>query len=177
MEVTSRPIACSARIADSRPVPGPLTRTETSFKPWPIAWREASCATTCATYAVDFFEPRKPHLPAEDQPMTAPVMSVIETMVLLNVAEMWAMPTKTFLLPLALTILGFSMSFGSSDRLVELWSAGLTSAAGLAAAPFFSPAGFFSALGAFSAVAVAAAGAAAAPSAFGAASFLGAAAF
>src|SRR5476649_1595133 len=120
--------------------------------------------------------------------MTAPVMSVIETMVLLNVAEMWAMPVKIFLLPLALTILGFSMSFGSSDRLVEIWSAGFTSAAGLA--PFFSPAGFFSAFGAFSAgaaVAVAAAGAVAAAAgaagaaaaAFGAAevvtSFLGAA--
>ena len=79
-------------MADSRPVPGPFTRTETSLRPWPIAWRDASCATTYATYAVDFFEPRKPHLPAEDQPMTAPVMSVIETIVLLNVAEMWAMP-------------------------------------------------------------------------------------
>src|SRR5450755_2216671 len=109
--------------------------------------------------------------------MTLPVMSVIETFVLLNVAEICAMPVKIFLLPLALTILGFSMSFGSSDRLVEIWSAGFTSAAGLAAAPFFSPAGFFSALGAFSAVA---AGAVAA-SAFGAAevvtSFLGAAFF
>ena len=81
--------------------------------------------------------------------MTAPVMSVIETMVLLNVAEMWAMPTKIFLLPLALTILGFSMSFGSSDRLVEIWSAGFTSAAGLAPAPFFSPAGLFLGLGLF----------------------------
>src|SRR5476649_1813372 len=99
-----------------------------------MAWREASCATTWATYAVDFFEPRKPHLPADDQPMTLPFMSVIETMVLLNVAEIWAIPVKIFLLPLALTILGFSMSFGSSDRLVEICSAGLTSAA---AAPFF----------------------------------------
>jgi hypothetical protein len=84
-------------------------------------------------------------------------MSVIETIVLLNVAEMWAMPMKTFLLPLALTIFGFSMSFGSSDRLVEIWSAGLTAAG--AEAPFlsppalFSPAGFFSVLGAFSATA------------------------
>src|ERR1700760_2049131 len=96
--------------------------------------------------------------------MTAPVMSVIETIVLLKVAEMWAMPMKTFLLPLALTILGFSMSFGSSDRLVEIWSAGLTSAAGLGGAPLFLPGGFFSALGAFSVATVA--------SALGAASFL-----
>src|ERR1700760_1262213 len=101
--------------------------------------------------------------------MTAPVMSVIETIVLLKVAEMWAMPIKTFLLPLALTILGFSMSFGSSDRLVEIWSAGLTAAAGAAAAPFFSPAVFFSPAGFFSAVAVAAS--------FGAASFFAGAFF
>src|ERR1700761_6472340 len=138
-----------------------------------MAWREASCATTWATYAVDFLEPRKPHLPAEDQPMTAPVMSVIETMVLLNVAEMCAMPVKMFLEPLALTILGFSMSFGSSDRLVEIWSAGLTAGAA-AAAPFFSPAAFFSPAGFFSALGAAAAAGAA--SAGAAASFLGAAA-
>src|SRR5476651_1054799 len=103
--------------------------------------------------------------------MTLPFMSVIETMVLLKVAEMWAMPVKMFLLPLALTILGFSMSFGLSDRLVEIWSAVLTVAAGaapfLSPEAFFSPAGFFSALGAFSAAG--AAGAAAAGSATGAA--------
>src|ERR1700685_561727 len=113
-----------------------------------MAWREASCAKTWAKCGFDFCEPRKPHLPADDQPMTLPVMSVIETIVLLNVAEIWAMPMKTFLLPLALTILGFSMSFGSSDRLVEICSAGLTAAAG--AAPFFSPACFFSPAGFFS---------------------------
>src|SRR5260221_2379968 len=167
---------------DSRPVPGPLTRAETSCNLGPIAWREASWATTWATCAVEFFEPRKPHLPADDQPMTLPFMSVIETIVLLNVAEMWAMPMKTFLLPLALTILGFSMSFGSSDRLVEIWSAGLTAAG--AEAPFLSPpaffslAGFFSALGLegapFSATAVTAAGAAAAEASLGATSFLAA---
>src|ERR1700678_1275036 len=86
--------------------------------------------------------------------MTLPAWSVMETMVLLNVAEMWAMPEKMFLLPLALTILGFSMSFGSSDKLVETWSAGLTAGAAAVAAaplpPFFSPAGFFSAAGFFS---------------------------
>src|SRR6202020_1425592 len=112
------------------------------------AWRDPSCAPTSAPWAVDFFEPRKPHLPAEDQPMTLPAWSVMETMVLLNVAEIWAMPLKMFLLPLALTILGFSMSFGSSDRLVETWSAGLTAAAGVSFLPdFFSPAGFFFAAG------------------------------
>src|SRR5476649_848381 len=108
--------------------------------------------------------------------MTAPFMSVIETMVLLKVAEIWAMPVKIFFEPLALTILGFSMSFGSSDRLVEIWSAGLTAAAG--AAPFFSAFGFFSAFSALGAAAGAASAAGAAvavaeASALGAASFLG----
>ena len=32
-------MACSARTADSRPAPGPRTRTSTSFSPCPIAWR------------------------------------------------------------------------------------------------------------------------------------------
>ena len=129
-------------------MPGPLTRTETSFKPWPMAWREASCATTCATYAVDFFEPRKPHLPAEDQPMTAPVMSVIETIVLLNVAEMWAMPMKMFLLALGLDDLGLfhvvRVERQAGGNLVSRLDGGGRS--GLRT--FFSPAGFFSALGA-----------------------------
>src|ERR1700733_13625345 len=80
--------------------------------------------------------------------MTLPFMSVMETMVLLKVAEMWAMPVKMFLLPLALTILGFSMSFGSSERLVGRFSAGFFSA--VAAAPFFSPEAFFSTAGFFS---------------------------
>src|SRR5213075_2465410 len=47
-----RPTAWMARTADSRPAPGPFTRTSTSFRPWPIAWRQASCATICAAYAV-----------------------------------------------------------------------------------------------------------------------------
>src|SRR5206468_11662139 len=42
MVLISRPMAWRARIADSRPEPGPFTRTSTSFKPWPIAWRAAS---------------------------------------------------------------------------------------------------------------------------------------
>src|SRR5579871_3139338 len=48
MTVISRPIACNARIAASRPLPGPFTHTSISFKPCAIPWRAASCATNCA---------------------------------------------------------------------------------------------------------------------------------
>ena len=42
--VTSRPTACSARIAASRPWPGPLTKTSTVFRPCSIAARAAVSA-------------------------------------------------------------------------------------------------------------------------------------
>ena len=48
--------------------------------------------------------------------MVLPLRSVIVTEVLLNVEKMWAIPTIMFLLPFALTILGFSTSLGSSER-------------------------------------------------------------
>src|SRR5439155_8016411 len=66
--VRSSPIACKALTADSRPAPGPFTKTSTSFSPWPIACLEASCATICAAYAVLLREPLKPTLPALDHP-------------------------------------------------------------------------------------------------------------
>ncbi|AEQ23506.1 hypothetical protein Acin_2314 [Acidaminococcus intestini RyC-MR95] len=37
MDSTSRPAACSARIAASRPAPGPLTKTSILFRPCSIA--------------------------------------------------------------------------------------------------------------------------------------------
>src|SRR5215471_6672533 len=77
--VISKPIACKARMADSRPEPGPLTRTSISFMPCDIAWRAASCATCCAAYAVLLREPLKPTRPALDQPMILPCMSVMLT--------------------------------------------------------------------------------------------------
>src|SRR5438874_10572935 len=132
MTVSSRPIACKARTADSRPAPGPLTSTSTSLRPWPMACREASCATICAAYAVLLRDPLNPTLPALDHPMTLPFMSVIVTMVLLNVARICATPLWTFLLPLALTIFGCSMLSGLRER----FSAG--AGAGAAPSSFFA---------------------------------------
>jgi hypothetical protein len=45
---------------------------------------------------VDLREPLKPTPPEDAQLITAPFVSVIDTMVLLNVDLMWAWPTATF---------------------------------------------------------------------------------
>ena len=92
MVPTSRPIAPSERIAVSRPEPGPLTKTSIFFMPCSIARRPAASAAICAANGVDLREPLKPTVPAEAHAITAPVGSVIVTMVLLNVLLMWASP-------------------------------------------------------------------------------------
>src|SRR5213596_3255322 len=114
MVPTSRPIAPSERIAVSRPEPGPFTKTSIFFIPWSIARRPAASAAICAANGVDLREPLKPTVPAEAHEITAPVGSVIVTMVLLNVLLMWASPwatfffslRRTFLAPAALRLLG-----------------------------------------------------------------------
>ena len=50
-----------------------------------MARRPAASAAICAAYGVDLREPLKPTVPAEAHAMTAPVGSVIVTIVLLNV--------------------------------------------------------------------------------------------
>src|SRR2546423_2625816 len=69
--------------------------------------------------------------------MTLPFMSVIVTMVLLNVARICATPLWMFLLPLALTIFGCSMLSGLRER----FSAG--AGGGAAASSFFAFGGVF----------------------------------
>src|SRR6476620_5943956 len=87
---TSRPAACSERIAVSRPEPGPFTNTSTFFMP-------------CSA---DLREPLKPTWPADAHAITAPDGSVIETIVLLNVLLMWAWPAATFFFSLRRTFFG-----------------------------------------------------------------------
>src|SRR6201995_4956622 len=96
MEVTTRPTACSARSADSRPEPGPETSTSSVRMPCSTALRPASSAAICAAYGVDLREPLKPIMPALDQDTALPCASVMVTMVLLKVAATWATPTTTF---------------------------------------------------------------------------------
>lgn len=86
IETTINPLACSERIAISRPEPGPLTKTSTWRSPCSIALRAACSAVTCAAYGVLLRDPLNPFAPALDQAMTLPVGSVRVTIVLLNVA-------------------------------------------------------------------------------------------
>src|SRR6478752_4565282 len=92
MVPTSRPMAPSDRMAVSRPEPGPLTKTSIFFMPWSMARRPAASAAISAAKGVDLREPLKPTVPAEAHEITAPVGSVMVTMVLLNVLLMWASP-------------------------------------------------------------------------------------
>jgi hypothetical protein len=64
--------------------------------PWSIALRAAFSAASWAANGVDFREPLSPTWPDEAHAMTAPVGSVMDTIVLLNVDLMWACPCATF---------------------------------------------------------------------------------
>src|SRR2546430_494261 len=97
--VTSRistmcsPAAASARTADSRPEPGPFTRTSTLFIPyWSRATPAAASEACCAAYGVPLREPLNPIAPAEDQHTTRPSVSVMEIWVLLNDAATYTTP-------------------------------------------------------------------------------------
>src|SRR3954463_12057385 len=72
-----------------------------------MASRPQFSAATVAANGVDFFDPLNPAFPAEPHASVFPRMSVIVMSRLLNVAEMWAMPSvsTTFLARLALGVL------------------------------------------------------------------------
>src|SRR5215210_9543954 len=104
MDTTRRPTDANAWMADSRPLPGPCTRTWTRRSPRFMASRPQFSAATVAANGVDFFEPLNPALPADPHASALPRMSVMVISRLLKVAEMWAMPSDstTFLERLAL---------------------------------------------------------------------------
>src|SRR5438067_6729064 len=90
------PAACRAVIADSRPEPGPLTRTSISLRPNLVARSAAVSAARWAANGVLLRLPLKPTVPAEANVRVSPFVSVMVTIVLLKVALMWAMPRLTF---------------------------------------------------------------------------------
>src|SRR6185295_15939650 len=96
MDLMSRPLAASARMADSRPAPGPLTLTSTERMPCSCASCAAFWAATWAANGVPLREPLKPIRPALDHDRMLPIGSVIATIVLLNVAAIDATPCGTF---------------------------------------------------------------------------------
>src|SRR6478735_3450490 len=105
MEPTSRPVACSERMAVSRPEPGPLTNTSTLRTPCSWARRAAASAAICAANGVDLREPLNPTWPELAHAMTAPEGSVIDTIVLLKVLLMCACPWAMFFFSLRRTFL------------------------------------------------------------------------
>ncbi|EFR92760.1 conserved hypothetical protein, partial [Listeria innocua FSL J1-023] len=80
----------------SRPEPGPLTVTSNVFKPCSCADFAALSAAICAAKGVDLREPLNPREPALDQAKALPCVSVIITIVLLNVERMCAIPDSIF---------------------------------------------------------------------------------
>ena len=82
--VISRSHALSARMADSLPAPGPFTKTSTLRRPCSFAAFAAVSLACCAANGVPFLEPLKPRLPALDQEIALPLISVMVTKVLLN---------------------------------------------------------------------------------------------
>src|SRR5438067_11087763 len=96
MALTDRPAAWRAVMADSRPEPGPLTRTSISFRPNLVALSAAISAARWAANGVLLRLPLNPTVPAEAKQRVSPFVSVIVTMVLLKVALIWAIPRLTF---------------------------------------------------------------------------------
>ena len=100
IDLICRPAAASAWIADSRPDPGPCTRTSKRLTPSPTASRPTFSAAMVAANGVDFFDPLNPAVPALAQTTALPALSVIVMIVLLKVALICAIPSAstTFLL-------------------------------------------------------------------------------
>ena len=97
IDFTCRPAATSAWIADSRPEPGPCTRTCTRRTPSVTASRPACSPATVAANGVDFFEPLNPAFPDEPHEIVLPCESVMVIVVLLNVALTWAIPSASMM--------------------------------------------------------------------------------
>src|ERR1051326_2710642 len=89
------PAVASARTADSRPAPGPLTRTSAERSPYSFTLLAAVREACCAANGVPLRDPRKPSEPELDQASTLPTRSVNVMMVLLKDACTCTMPAGT----------------------------------------------------------------------------------
>ena len=92
---TRIPALAIARIAESRPLPGPFTRTSTVRIPLATAARAADSPARWAANAVFLREPRNAIAPELLCATTLPSVSVKVISVLLNVAMMYARPCGT----------------------------------------------------------------------------------
>src|ERR1700712_5881836 len=109
-------------MAVSRPEPGPLTKTSTFLTPCSCAWRAADSAESWAANGVDLREPLKPTVPDEAQLSTAPLGSVMVTMVLLNVDLMCAWPTAMFFFSLRRGFRAAAGGLGAATSSLFFWS-------------------------------------------------------
>src|SRR5262252_4003005 len=114
MLVIFRPQLLSARTADSRPGPGPPTRTSTFFTPCSCAATPAFSAATWAANGVDLREPRKPQPPAVAHESVLPCRSVMVMIVLLKDAWTCAIASSTFLRV-------FLAFFGAAAAAAPVW--------------------------------------------------------
>src|SRR4051794_7306162 len=95
MPLIFKPAFWSWRIACSRPAPGPLTLTSISIIPLFRASDAAFSAARPAANGVLLRAPLNPTVPADAHEIVSPLVSVIVTIVLLNVALMCATPRVT----------------------------------------------------------------------------------
>src|SRR6266853_6811605 len=140
MLVIFSPQLLSARTADSRPGPGPPTRTSTFLTPCSCAATPAFSAATCAANGVDLREPRKPQPPAVAHDSVLPWRSVMVMIVLLKEACTCAIASSTFLR----AFLGF---LGAADGAAAPLACGFCSCFGslfCSAMRYAFPAGTFS---------------------------------
>src|SRR5581483_1498698 len=92
---TSIPAVAHARTADSRPAPGPLTRTSTERSPYSLTLFAAVNEACCAANGVPLRDPRNPSEPLLDHDSTFPFWSVNVMMVLLKEACTCTTPLGT----------------------------------------------------------------------------------
>src|SRR5689334_23955587 len=116
IERICNPAAASAWMADSRPLPGPCTRTCTRLTPMPNASLAHISAATVAANGVDFLEPLKFAFPDDAHATALPCMSVIVTIVLLKVAFTWAMPSASTTRLLFLLVPVFAVAMPSDSE-------------------------------------------------------------
>ena len=92
MDLTLIPRLCTARIADSRPGPGPFTIKSTSWHPMFMAVLTACSAAKRAAKGVLFREPLNPADPELPQQTALPCWSVTVIIVLLKDANTCTCP-------------------------------------------------------------------------------------
>ena len=86
IKVTFKPVAWIARSEASLPAPGPQISTIAFCMPHSLAKFVTNWVATWAAYGVDFLEPLNPCLPADDQHIVFPLVSLMLIIVLLKLA-------------------------------------------------------------------------------------------